>query len=776
MLIALATTLPLIAAIPTRDEEEFVTELRNLPEGWLGLAGLALLLALCWAVIWMYRREGRIGASKRVRMVLAGLRCAVIVALAVILLEPARVRILRRWVDSYTIVLLDDSSSMDLRDRYGDPAIKERIVRALPSDQVESVGRRATLTRRLLERGDRALLRGLAANNRVKVYSFNDEPVLLATVRARREAPGAAASGNDPPQASDPSPESPGPTTADKVPLMLAATGATTNIDRAVRRSVESVGAAPVAGIVVISDGGFNQGATASDVARYARDRRIPIFTVGVGDPSPPQNIRVAQIIAPKNAFKQDPFAISAELASQGMAGRTIQVELRQRSAATAGEGRVIASRNVVIESDSAMVPVTFQHSQNTTGRFVYTITVLPLESEAVLDDNSKQTTVTIIESRSRILVVSGGPSWEYRYVTRLLQRDDTFDVSCWLQSADLSAVRDGNTVIDHLPREPEELFAYDVVVLMDPDKRAFDHRWCRLIDTLVTEHGGGFLLTASRAHTPDFLHDSSLSPIHDLLPVTLDPQADLILNRVGHYQRLGAPLIIPDVALGHSILTLAEDVASTKLLWQRGADLFWHYPVLKEKPVATVLMRHGDPRMANNHGAHVLAAVQFVGAGRTGFIGFDGTWRWRRQRGGTERFNRFWVQMIRYLAEGKLLGGAKRGTILTDSEQFSLGETVTVTARLFNAQYEPIRKDQVTAYYSVDGRRGEFVLRVRPDRPGWFEGHFVPDRTGSYRLSLTLPDPSARDVEEISKEIRVSRPNIEIIRPQMDRAKLVAL
>ena len=81
-----------------------------------------------------------------------------------------------------------------------------------------------------------------------------------------------------------------------------------------------------------------------------------------------------------------------------------------------------------------------------------------------------------------------------------------------------------------------------------------------------------------------------------------------------------------------------------------------------------------------------------------------------------------------------------------------------------------------MTAYFSVEGQRTEFVLRAGRDRPGWFEGRFVPDRTGSYRISLTIPDPAAREPTEISREILVSRPNIEILRPQMDRTQLVTL
>ncbi|MGD2110291.1 MAG: vWA domain-containing protein, partial [Phycisphaerae bacterium] len=560
----------------------------------------------------------------------------------------------------------------------------------------------------------------------------------------------------------------------DELSIVPTAAGPATNVERAVRRSVESLGGAPTAAIVVLSDGGFNQGAPAEEVARYAKDRRLPIHVIGIGDPSVPRNVRITEVDAPANAFQQDPFPVSCRIAADGIDGQTIRVELHERNATTGGATRQVEARDVRVGIGGRVEPVTFELRQDRVGRFVYAVAVPIVEGETVVDDNSRQTTVNVIDARTRVLVVSSGPSWEYRFLSRLLERDDTFELSCWLQSADYTAVRDGNTVIDHLPAAAEELFEYDIVILMNPDPRGFDEKWCELVDAMVTEHGGGLLVTAGRSNTPALMRDRSLKPLHDLLPVTIDPEADLVLNEIGHYQLSGSPVEISEAAFGHPVLRLADDPISTKLLWQGMGDVYWHYPVLREKPAATVLMRHGNPRMRNSYGGHVLVAVQFVGAGRTGFVGFDSTWRWRKQ--GVERFDRFWVQLVRHLAEGKLLGGVKRGMLLTDSEEYALGSAVTVSARLYDRHYKPLKRDQVTARYGIDGELGEFVLRSATDRPGWYEGRFVPGRSGHYQIRLRLPDQVGDDLVELEREVHVVRPNIEILRPQMDRAKLVTL
>jgi len=765
---------PVLASV-AREDLRYVTELRHVPEGWPAVGGMALLGLLLWAVVWMYRHEGRVGASGRVRGFLAAVRCLILLALAVILLEPVRVKILRRWIDSYTIVLVDNSSSMGLVDNYRDPDTADRVRRLVGADQPAVA--RAELVTQILRGQDNLFLRELAENNRLKIYTFSDEAELQGIIRAAREqasTTAAKAQARAAPPGELP-PEGVGAPLidADQLGFEIKATGPATNLERAFRRAVESVASAPIAAVVVMTDGAFNQGAPAEEIARYASDRRIPLHVIGLGDPSAPRNIRVVEVLAPENVFQKDPFGITANLVTEGVSGEQLTVTLRERDAG-AGSERVLQTKQVRVGPGGATEPVQFQREPERVGRFVYTVAVDPLPDETVAEDNSRQAAVSVIDARTRVLLVAGGPSWNYSYVTHLLERDETFDVSCWLQSADHSAVRDGDTVIDHLPSTVEELFAYDAILLVDPHPDELTEDWARAVDRLVSEQGGGLLYLASRTFSPEFLRTPRLKPLHDLLPIIFDPEAELILNQIGHYQLSPSGLEIPDAAYDHPVMRLHDDPASNRLTWNGIGDVFWHMPVLREKPVAQVLLRHGNPRMRNSYGGHVLAAVQYVGGGRSGFLAFDSVWRWRRH--GEGYYDRFWIQLIRYLAEGKRLGGSNRATLIVENEQPSLGEAVTVSARLLDASFAPLRRDEVVARFQVENDRGELLLSARPDRAGWFEGRFIPDRIGTYRVSLPVPYAKPGDAQEVGKDLVVSRPNLELLHPQMNKPGLTVL
>ncbi len=799
ILSSVSLAMRLLSAIPAvvSDREEFVTELRYLPQGWaavIAIGGAVLIVAI---VVWMYRHEGRAGSSPRLRTFLAVVRCVVLLMLGIIALEPVRVRILRKWIDSYAVILVDDSSSMDLVDGYRDEAARARVAKLSDGNAgaiatgggTGSLLRRCELIEPVLAGDDRKFLRDLSRNNRVQMYTFSDEPALRSTLRAAWDPPPIASDPGSRPtdtaSATGPIDGESGPRStgvgsppalveADGAPVRFVSKGSATNVERGVRGAVEALGSAPIAAVIVLSDGGFNQGTSAEQVGRFARERKIPIHVVGVGDPSPPRNIRVTELQAPERVFQNDPFVLSVRLTAEGIDGETLPVDLRERDASRGDEGKILESKTATVGSGGAIQPVTFERRPDHVGRFIYTVEAPIVDGEVVVEDNVRQTTVQVIDAKTRVLLVSGEPSWDYHFVSTLLQRDDTLDVSCWLQSAEVSAVRDGDVVIDPLPVSPEELLEYGVVILMDPDSEEFDAAWYALLDKFVTEFGGGLMYVASRAHTPAFLRTPDARLLVDLLPVSLDPEADLVLNQIGHYQLSPSPLDIPPSAFTHPAMKMDEDATASKLIWQGIGDIHWHYPVLREKPAATVLMRHGNPRMRNTNGGHVLAATQFVGAGRTGFLAFDGTYRWRRH--GVPFFDHFWIQWIRYLAEGRLLGGNQRGTLLTDSDNFSLGQAVNVSARLLDVRFEPLIRPEVKAAYTLDGERTNFVLSPRADGAGWYEGRFIPDRVGSYRITVALPVGAPGEQAELSKEIRVSTPNLEILRPQMDRAALMTL
>ena len=69
-----------------------------------------------------------------------------------------------------------------------------------------------------------------------------------------------------------------------------------------------------------------------------------------------------------------------------------------------------------------------------------------------------------------RVLFVASQPSREYFYMVPALLRDPVVELSCWLQSADVDYVQQGNVEIKRLPETLADWKRYDVVLLYDVD------------------------------------------------------------------------------------------------------------------------------------------------------------------------------------------------------------------------------------------------------------------------------------------------------------------
>lgn len=744
-------------------------EFAALPQGWLSIASLVLLFALLSTAILLYRRELRSGLTPRRRILLTVLRCTAICLLAIVWLEPTIATYIHREIESETLILVDTSASMSLLDRYSGPESEALAPKLAEGRDARSLNR-SQLAKRALDAGENPLLTRMAAHNSVRVYRFADDLTPVGYI-SRGGRPELASLSNNPPS----SRPTEGPAN-ETVPLetMLAALGraegTSTDIGRAIRSAVEMQGDTPIAAVVVLSDGRFNRGEPAEIIARFAHAKKIPVYAVGVGDPAEPRNAAVASLDAPANVFVKDPFQIAVQIKTQGLAGETLAVALFQGDPAAS---QPLERKTVAVDAAGNVPPVIFKHQLADAGQVRLTAQVEAIEGETVTIDNRREITVRALDNRMRVLLVSGGSSWDYRYLMRLLTRDATMDLSCWLQSADLTSVRDGKTVIDHFPSQPEELAVYDCIILMDPQPGDFTPAWATTVESMIADNGAGLLYVAARAHTPQFVRSPNTRPLVEMLPVVIDPgEAELILNEMGHFQTTAWPVMMPPESAGHGVLTLADSPAENLQAWSLLPGWYWHYPVTRAKPVASVLLRDSNPRMRGPDGGHVLLATQFVGSGRTAFLASDSTWRWRRAS--EQYFNRFWIQLLRHLVEGKLSAGQKRGLVQTDRTQYAAGDPVIIEARLLDERHQPMRTEEIAAMIQREGAPASAItLKAQPNRPGWYRGRWVPTRGGAYSLKIDLPGGTNTESTVIRHEIRVGQSDLEFRTTSLDREPL---
>ena len=132
-----------------------------------------------------------------------------------------------------------------------------------------------------------------------------------------------------------------------------------------------------------------------------------------------------------------------------------------------------------------------------------------------------------------------------------------------------------------------------------------------------------------------------------------------------------------------YPFMQLGENETETRKSWKSLGQLPWYQPVQGIHSLADVLAEHPTDRCANGEDKQPLIAIRRYGEGEVVYLGFNETWRLRRQQG--ERYYRsFWGALIDRLGISHALGARKRFVAKLDTPQhrYTMGDSVTLSVQ----------------------------------------------------------------------------------------------
>jgi hypothetical protein len=749
-------------------------ELTNLPTSWVVFVLIAVILGLLYSIFALYRREMP-GCPTWVKMVLATLRSAAMLLLVFILLNPALIYFRYRTDHPALIVARDASLSMNTHDSYQDAAAAGSVAKLLgksAEDVRKQKPTRVEIVNDALTRDNLKFLTALAARGKVRALNFSDHVDDVAALAAKVEP------------AKDPNRGDKVKTKETEEPAVkplpnLKAEGRGTDIGTMIR---EGLAKESPSAIVMFTDGQQTGKDDPRAAAREARDRGIPLLIVGVGDPARPRNLKATDLYVRQQVWQDEPFEIDAMVVAQGLEAREVRVELIEQKISeadgTAGSGTVVATQQLAIPEAGGRLRVQFSHSVKESGKFKYTVKVETVENELDEADNETPAAEAKVLSRERVrvLLVAGAPTWEFRLVQKLLSRDKTITISCWLQTLDEERAQEGTRQITRLPITKEELFYYDVVMLFDPNPQEFDAPWVELLKSFVGEHSGGLLFMAGPKHSGRMLTSPRTAEMQKLMPVSFgDVGAFEVAALLSSNQRAW-PLKVVAANADHPVMRFYPDRAETLQRWETLPGIFWSFPSQEPKPTATVLLEHSDPTLRSVEGSRPLLVAGRYGSGHTLYLGFNGTWRWRRAGRQAEFFDKFWIQSVRYLVEGRSLEGRRRGYVQADRDRYEVGERITVTSRLQDAAYNPLVAPKAEATLQVGSENPEtVVLMPVSNQPGTFEATLTAKKTGRHSLRVRTAAAEAEGAT-IETSFDIVLPSVETNQVWLDKPLLKEL
>jgi hypothetical protein len=700
-----------------------------------------------------------------------------VLLLVCIFLGPALVYLQNRTIQPTIVLARDSSLSMNTADAYTDQAAAQVAADALgktPEEIRTAKPTRAQIINEVLGSPQAAVLAQLSERGKIQLLDFSDQVTKVPIAQPKP-------AGESTPKSDDGKAEADaGEPAAPAAPVLppLVAEGRGSEISMAIR---EALAADNPAAIILLTDG-QKTGNEPKEAALEAKERGVPLLVVGVGDPSRPRNLSVEAPITANQAWQDEPFEIDAYVPTDGIEPGTLQAQLIEQrvddSDMPVGEGIVVQTISVTLEKLGDRARASFSHTPTEAGRFIYSVRIEPVEGELTETDNQAAGSIVKVLSRERVrvLLVAGAPSWEYRLVQKLLARDKTVVVSCWLQTLDEERAQEGTRQITQLPITKVDLFYYDVILLFDPNPQEFDQAWIELLKEFVGEHSGGLLFMAGPKYSGRLLTNARTAELGKLLPISFGDVGALEVAALLSTNQRAWPLKVVPANIDHPVMQFYPEREETLRRWETLPGIFWSFPSSDAKPTAQVLVEHSDPTLRSVEGSRPLMVAGRYGSGHTLYLGFNGTWRWRKAGRQAEFFDKFWIQTIRYLVEGRSLEGRRRGYVQTNRARYEIGDKVEITARLFDATYSPLVLPKIDATLQVPGGTPETVPLIPIDnQPGGYEATMLAKQTGEHTLRISLP-ASYAESGAVEARFSVRLPSIETNQLWLNKPLLLEL
>jgi hypothetical protein len=721
---------------------------------WWQMPALVLAIAaIVGFVLWMYRRDA-VELPRGVGLLLAALRLGAIAALVAAYLDLERKAEHEIVLPSRVAVLVDTSASMTLRDEAEGPpggAAPTRAERALA----------------VLESG--GLLAALAPRHEVSVWRFDAdaEPLTVMPVTPAAVAPDGTPGGAE---QAEPAPDAAPAAAADDWRGRLAPRGYETRLGEALGRVLEQEPAGVLAGVIVMSDGANNAGIDPAAAAAGPARAGVPIHALGIGSDRVPSNVRVADVLVPARVFPGDRFAVTAYLQAQGLAGQQVRVELSEGAGegaggAAAAAGRVIDTTEAVLGAAGELVAVRFDvPGLESPGRRELVVRVVPPPADRNPADDRQVSEVEVVESKTQVLLMAGGPSREYQFMRNVLERDKSFTVDVLLGTAGRGASQDARRILPAFPASAEELADYDVIVAFDYDWRRLDQPAQARLERWVARESGGLVLVAGSVFMDAWLADERSGVLRTLHPVELRRAARLVTGDGG----AGGdplPLSFSRDGLDAEFLWLAASRVASQTIWSEFKGFYSCYDAAAPKPGATVYARVSRPGSAAPVESHPIGmAGQFYGSGNVFYLGSGELWRLRSIDDALHE--RLTTQLVRHVSQGRLLRGSRRSRLLVDRDRFAVGASVQLRLVL----PEGAAAAAECRVFGPDGGVVRVPLSAERDRSGVLEGSFVAAREGAWRIDVELGGAGG---EKVSRRIQARLPDRELERPRLDSAIL---
>ncbi len=396
-----------------------------------------------------------------------------------------------------------------------------------------------------------------------------------------------------------------------------------------------------VGGICFISDGNFNRGSNPN----YSAEKisLTPIFTVGVGDTIRKRDQVIRNVAANDIAFYKNKFPVEIDIQATRVGKVSSNVTISKN-------GKKIATESVSYKDGKLdFAHVSIMLDANEIGFVEYTVELQAVDNESSYENNRWSFYVEVIDSRSKILMLSHAPHPDVTAIKSVIEKDENVEVTSMLTSEWSGDINEFALLIWHEPgvNGNSELAAkvksssIPVLYLIGNRSKASN----------VRRLGIGVTLPPSRGARSDEVQ-ASLKSGFQLFEVS-----DNIQNALQYWPPVNVPFGNISTQKGSTLLT------------QRIGQ------VVKTDPI--LLFTTGSRKQGV-------------------FIG-EGLWRWKLSEYARTKYNKGFDELIQKSVQYLVVRKNTDALRINMPRRFSVNDDVVINAEFYNSSLERITEPAIS-------------------------------------------------------------------------------
>ncbi|MBV70122.1 MAG: hypothetical protein CMH52_02145 [Myxococcales bacterium] len=443
-----------------------------------------------------------------------------------------------------------------------------------------------------------------------------------------------------------------------------------------------------LAAVIILSDGTdttklkdiSEPGLMPNRVQALIKALNAPIHTVFIGPDKVAPDLAIQDVSYDEFAFVRNAVTIDAKVSVFGYEQLRIPVTMTRN-------GKELGRQVLDVVPGKQNYEFSFEFVPDETGKSSFTFEVGAAPGEQIVINNRREFVIRVIRDKIRVLQVVGRPSWDERFLRKLLKKNPNVDLISFFilrTSSSLQVARRDEMSLIPFPTQElfeQQLGSFDLIIFQNFTYRGYQmRRYLPLIKRYV-QNGGGFVMIGGDISFSNGGYAGT--PIAEFLPVTLrgiQPGG----GDKGDYRPS-----LTSAGQFHPITNLKLSREENQAAWQDLPKLSGLNQVAGLAPDSTVLLEHPTARIGAKKSP--VVAVRNFGKGRVLSVLTDSTWRWDFESFGLGADNRnyykFWGNAIRWLIRDPDL---KTIRVTTGKDRYAVGDQVSVTVRLQADDYRP--------------------------------------------------------------------------------------